>query len=180
MRALLPLLLGFVLAACAPEGGAPSMPGARPTTVTVAGTAPTGSAQESEWRRFEQNVHTWSPRLQLRMDLRTGPDADAVLLGDVRAGRVQLAGVSIASVQSLVPALAELPASPPPGAPELARFRDAFAAQGLYLLQWTTQGAGTGVLVANASWFLHLPPRDQDVFLQAYMRNDAAPAATSP
>lgn len=156
------------------------MPGARPTTVMVAGIAPPGSTQEAEWRRFEQNVHTWSPRLELRMDLRTAPDADATLLSDVQAGRIQVAGVSIASAQSLVPSLAELPASPPPDTAALARFRDAFATHGLYLLQWTTHGDGAGMLIANASWFLHLPPRDQDVFLQAYMRSDTTPPARSP
>ena len=189
----LAIAAALLLAACGSP--APDGPTRSSREVAIAADAAPGSAAESNWRRFADNVRVWAPAYDLT--LRLGADAGpaAARAGEVRQGAIQIAALPADEATTLVPELAVL------SAPDLFRsqdeadhvldkvlldsYRRLFSAQGLRLLDWvdddwtdpaTRRTYKTGVIVADKGWFERLTPHDRDVFQQAYGSAGAARA----
>lgn len=118
--------------------------------VTVAGFSLPGSVDERNWKRFEQNVTAWAPEFRLKMLIRGEGGPEETQFSNLRRGRVQIVGGSLAGAAAIVPELAVLQA---PYLFEsqaeadyvmdevlLEPFRRIFAEQGLRLIQWLDIG----------------------------------------
>ena len=118
--------------------------------VTVAGFSLPGSVDERNWRRFEQNVNAWAPEFRLKLLIRGEGGPEETQFSNLRRGRVQIVGGSLAGAAAIVPELAVLQA---PYLFEsqaeadyvmdevlLEPFRRIFAEQGLRLIQWLDIG----------------------------------------
>jgi TRAP-type C4-dicarboxylate transport system substrate-binding protein len=141
----------LLLAACGskePEADKP--PRQARNEVTVAGFSLPGSVDERNWRRFEQNVNAWAPEFRLKMLIRGEGGPEETQFSNLRRGRVQIVGGSLAGAAAIVPELAVLQA---PYLFEsqaeadyvmdevlLEPFRRIFAEQGLRLIQWLDIG----------------------------------------
>lgn len=141
----------LLLAACgSKEPDAEKAPRQPRNEVTVAGFSLPGSVDERNWRRFEQNVTTWAPEFRLKMLIRGEGGPEETQFSNLRRGRVQIVGGSLAGAAAIVPELAVLQA---PYLFEsqaeadyvmdevlLEPFRRIFAEQGLRLIQWLDIG----------------------------------------
>ncbi len=150
MRRLAAVASLTFLAACG-QGDPGNEPARAPRNeVTVAGLSLPGSVDERNWRRFEQNVNAWAPEFRLKMLIRGEGGGEETMFANLRRGRVQIVGGSLAGAASIVPELAVLQA---PYLFEsqaeadyvmdevlLEPFRRIFAEQGLRLIQWLDIG----------------------------------------
>jgi TRAP-type C4-dicarboxylate transport system substrate-binding protein len=189
----LAIVAALLLAAC----GAPSPDGSSRSSreVVVAADAAPGSAAESNWRRFADNVKVWAPgyALTLRLGVDAGPPAARAT--GVRQGAVQIAALPPDAATGLVPELALLSAPDLFGSQDeadyildkivLDPYRRLLSEKGFRLLDWvdddwsdppTRRVYRTGVIVADKGWFERLTPHDRDVFQQAYGSAGAARA----
>lgn len=151
MRRLAVAACLLLLAACgSKEPDAEKAPRQPRNEVTVAGFSLPGSVDERNWRRFEQNVTTWAPEFRLTMLIRGEGGPEETQFSNLRRGRVQIVGGSLAGAAAIVPELAVLQA---PYLFEsqaeadyimdevlLEPFRRIFAEQGLRLIQWLDIG----------------------------------------
>jgi TRAP-type C4-dicarboxylate transport system substrate-binding protein len=151
MRRLAVAACLLLLAACGSRDPAQEQaPRAPRNEVTVAGFALPGSVDERNWLRFEQNVTTWAPEFRLKMLIRGEGGPEETQFSNLRRGRVQIVGGSLAGAAAIVPELAVLQA---PYLFEsqaeadyvmdevlLEPFRQIFAEQGLRLIQWLDIG----------------------------------------
>lgn len=151
MRRLAVVACFVLLAACGSKepGEQPAARQAR-NEVTVAGFSLPGSVDERNWRRFEQNVAAWAPEFRLKLLIRGEGGPEETQFSNLRRGRVQIVGGSLAGAAAIVPELAVLQA---PYLFEsqaeadyvmdevlLEPFRRIFAEQGLRLIQWLDIG----------------------------------------
>lgn len=151
MRRLAVAACLLLLAACGSKEPEPEKAPRPPRNeVTVAGFSLPGSVDERNWQRFEQNVTTWAPEFRLKMLVRGEGGPEETQFSNLRRGRVQIVGGSLAGAAAIVPELAVLQA---PYLFEsqaeadyvmdevlLEPFRRIFAEQGLRLIQWLDIG----------------------------------------
>lgn len=141
----------LLLAACgSPDPATETAPRQARNEVTVAGFSLPGSVDERNWQRFEQNVTTWAPEFRLKLLIRGEGGPEETQFSNLRRGRVQIVGGSLAGAAAIVPELAVLQA---PYLFEsqaeadyvmdevlLEPFRQIFSEQGLRLIQWLDIG----------------------------------------
>lgn len=189
----LAIVAALLLAACGSPGPDGSTRSSR--EVVVAADAAPGSAAESNWRRFADNVGVWAPgyALTLRLGVDAGPPAARA--AEVRQGAVQIAALPPDEATGLVPELALLSAPELFGSQDeadyildrivLDPYRRLFSEKGFRLLDWVGDDWSdpparrvyrTGVILADKGWFERLTPHDRDVFQQAYGSAGAARA----
>jgi TRAP-type C4-dicarboxylate transport system substrate-binding protein len=189
----LAIVAALLLAACGSPGPDGSTRSSR--EVVIAADAAPGSAAESNWRRFADNVGVWAPgyALTLRLGVDAGPPAARAT--SVRQGALQIAALPPDEATGLVPELALLSAPDLFGSQDeadyildrivLDPYRRLFSEKGFRLLDWvdddwsdppTRRIYRTGVIVADKGWFERLTPHDRDVFQQAYGSAGAARA----
>jgi TRAP-type C4-dicarboxylate transport system substrate-binding protein len=151
MRRLAAVACLALLAACGTkEPGEEQAPRQPRNEVTVAGFSLPGSVDERNWQRFEQNVNAWAPEFRLKLLIRGAGGPEETQFSNLRRGRVQIVGGSLAGAAAIVPELAVLQA---PYLFEsqaqadyvmdevlLEPFRRIFAEQGLRLIQWLDIG----------------------------------------
>jgi TRAP-type C4-dicarboxylate transport system substrate-binding protein len=107
----LTLAAALLIAACGsptPESAGSSAAGHK--FVVVSAAVPAGSPEEASWRRFEQNIGVWAPEFKLQMRIQGEIATGEALLAELRAGRVQVAGLSAAGAATVVPEVAVLSA----------------------------------------------------------------------
>jgi TRAP-type C4-dicarboxylate transport system substrate-binding protein len=185
MRRLALLAVAMLLSACGPQAPGDAARGRK--EVIVSADAPAGSAAETNWKRFAQNVGVWAPEYALSMRLGAEAGTPAQRAADVRAGAVQIAALPPDVAAAIAPELRVLSAPGLFGSEEEADFvldravlepcRRLFSEKGLRLIGWidddwtdptTRETWAAGVIVANKGWFERLTPHDRDVFAQAY------------
>jgi TRAP-type C4-dicarboxylate transport system substrate-binding protein len=150
MRRLAVAACLLLVTACGSKEPADAPPRQARNEITVAGLSLPGSVDERNWRRFEQNVKAWAPEFRLKMLIRGEGGPEETMFANLRRGRVQIVGGSLAGAAAIVPELAVLQA---PYLFEsqaeadyvmdellLEPFRRIFAEQGLRLIQWLDIG----------------------------------------
>jgi len=154
---------------------------------TIEAPAASGSADEANWQRFADNVQVWTHGYKLTMRLGREAGTPEQRLADLHAGKAQVAALEPKAAAALVPELSVL------SAPQLfdsqaeadfvlddtalQQFQPLFVNKGLRLLGWydddwadpaTRDSYQAGVVVADNAWFERLPPKERDIFRQAY------------
>lgn len=154
---------------------------------TIEAPAASGSADEANWQRFADNVQVWTHGYKLTLRLGQEAGTPEQRLADLHAGKAQVAALEPQAAAALVPELSVL------SAPQLfdsqaeadfvlddaalQQFQPLFMKKGLRLLGWydddwadpaTRDIYRAGVVVADNAWFERLPPKERDVFRQAY------------